>query len=88
MHPDCLFAVQHSRLVAHHARFVECRLSVEDENIAVPKVSIHLLIDGRRGRVQAVALGGPMRAFLRRQQLIRDSSTLLQRELILNTSRI
>lgn len=60
VHPDCLLSVQNSRLVAHHTRLVERWLTVENENIPVAEVPVNLLVDSRRGRVQAVPLGGPM----------------------------
>lgn len=60
VHPDRLLSVQNSRLVAHHTRLVERRLAVENEDIPVTEVPVNLLVDSRRGRVQAMPLCGPM----------------------------
>ena len=60
MHADRLLPLEDARLVAHHTRLVERWLTVENENIPVAEVPVNLLVDSRRGRVQAVPLGGPM----------------------------
>lgn len=47
MHANGLLAFQNLDLVAHHRGFVQCWLSVEDHNVAISKVSVHLLRDLR-----------------------------------------
>ena len=71
----------------HHARFVQCWLTVENEDIPVTEVPVNLLVDSRRGRVQAVSLGGPMGTFLWRQQLVRNCCTLFECKFFLEKSR-
>jgi len=55
VHANRLFSFQDLCLVAHHARLVQCRLAIEDENVSVLQVSVHLLVDRRRACVKTLA---------------------------------
>ena len=83
VHADCLLTVQHAGFVAHHTRLVEGGLTVENQDIAIPKMPVNFLVDSRRGSVQAMTLGRPVRALLRRQQLVRNRRPLFESELFL-----
>ena len=45
MHTDSLLPVQYSGLVTHHTRLVQGGLTVQNEDIAVPEMSVDLLVD-------------------------------------------
>ena len=50
MHTDGLFALEDTRFVAYHTWLMKCRLAVQDEDVSVAKMSVHLLVDrGSRG---------------------------------------
>lgn len=57
------------------------RLSIQNKDIPILKMPIHLLIHRRRPRIQPL-LHGPRLVPLRRHQLIRDRRPLLDSELV------
>ena len=83
MHTDSFLSMQNLGLVDHHTRLVEGGLTVENQDIAIPKMPVNFLVDSRRGSVQAMTLGRPVRALLRRQQLVRNRRPLFESELFL-----
>ena len=83
MHADGLLTVQDAGLVTHHARLMKSGLTVQNEDISVAEVPVHLLIRCRRGRIQAMALNRTMRAFLGCQQLVSYGRALFLRQFIL-----
>lgn len=83
MHPDRLLPMQYPRLVTHHTRFVQSWLPVENEDVSVAQMPIHLLVDCLCTREQSRATRGAMIALLRCEELIRDGGTLLDAQLVL-----
>jgi len=43
MHPDCLLAQEHSDAMCHHTWLMQCRLSIENNRIAIAQVPVYLL---------------------------------------------
>lgn len=48
MHSNGLLSVEYTSFVCHHTGFVECGLSVENQNVSIAKMPINLLVQGRR----------------------------------------
>ena len=44
MHPDRLFPSQDLDFMRHHTGFVQCRLSVKNDYIAIPDMPVDFLI--------------------------------------------
>ena len=64
MHADRLLPLEDARLVAHHTRLVERGLAIQNEDVTVPKVPVHLLVDSRSGCIEAMSLRRSVRALL------------------------
>ena len=64
MHADGLLTVQDAGLVTHHARLMKSGLTVQNEDISVAEVPVHLLVDRRPASLQT-RKGGPSIAVLR-----------------------
>lgn len=47
VHTNRLFSFQDLCLVAHHARLMQCRLAIENEDVSVLQVSVYFLVDRR-----------------------------------------
>ena len=74
--------------MTHHTGFMQRRLTVEDEDVAVAKVPVHLLVDRRGGSVETLSLCGTVRTILRSQQLVGDRCALLEGEFVLPKSSV
>lgn len=86
MHTNSFLALQHPRLMRHHTRFMQRRLSVQNQRITVPQMPMDLLVDRCSPRRQAEA-GSTVGVTLWRQELIRDGRSLLNRQFILHIIR-
>ena len=79
VHSDRLLADEHFRSVTHHTRLVERRLSVEQEDVTVPQMTEHLLVDRSRLGGEPSARG---RSLLGDEQLVGDRGSLVGRQLV------
>lgn len=86
VHTNGFLALQDPRLVRHHTRLMQRRLSVQDQHITVPQMPMDLLIDRRRPRRKTEARSG-VSATLWRQELICDGRSLLRRQFVLHIVR-
>lgn len=87
VHADRLLSGEYLGTMGHHTRFVERRLSVEEEDVAVPEMAVDLLRKrGRLGRELAVRVARE-RTLVRDHELSRDRRALVLAELFLRRRR-
>lgn len=77
MHTNRLLSSQYTGFMRHHTWLVQSWLSIEDQNIPIAEVSIHLLVDRRCPCKETMLARGCSVAFLRREQLVRNGCSLL-----------
>lgn len=69
--------------MTHHTRFVQRRLSVEDQHISIPQMSVDFFVDRGGSCVESATRSAWNTAILWGQQLIRYRRALLYSKLVL-----
>jgi hypothetical protein len=79
VHPDRLLSQENLDPMCHHTRFMERRLSIQDDHISISEMPVHLFVKRRRSRAAPRRIS----ISLRSEQLVCDGRSLLERFAIL-----
>lgn len=86
VHANRFLTAQHFDTVTHHTRFVQRRLTIENDNVAVHQVTVHFTIDLRRSGTRQADVGSiqarECRARLGSEQFVSLSCSFLDRHLV------
>ena len=56
VHSNCLLAKENLDLVRHHTRLMQGRLSIENDNISISDMSVHLFVSWHGSSVSGVGI--------------------------------